>query len=125
MKQFSSLHHYVAISFICGLTWLPLSKEGATAGEQIQQQPAAASGMVKRFIKIYPDPSKKAMYVEAKQAHGLKIDFFVFDLEGTLMKHFKMKTGDREKISGLEKGKYVYSVFSGDEEADHGEFDIH
>ena len=42
----------------------------------------------------------------------------LFDLDGTLMKHFKMKTGDREKISGLEKGKYVYSVFSGDEEAE-------
>ena len=107
------------------MTWLTPTGINEIAKEQKEKSLATETVMARRFVKVYPDATRKVMFVEAKETRGSKIDFFVFDLEGTLMKHFKMKTGDREKISGLEKGKYVYSVFSGDEEADHGEFDIH
>ena len=75
-------------------------------------------------VKIYPDVIQKAMHVVAKENEGKQIDFFVFDLEGTLMKHYKMEEGDREKITGLERGKYIYHVFCGDEETAIGKFDI-
>ncbi len=75
-------------------------------------------------VKIYPDVIQKAMHVVAKENEGKQIDFFVFDLEGTLMKHYKMEEGDREKITGLERGKYIYHVFCGDEETAVGKFDI-
>ena len=75
-------------------------------------------------VKIYPDVIKKAMHVVAKENDGKEIDFFVFDLEGTLMKHYKMDEGDREKITGLKRGKYIYHVFCGDEETAIGKFDI-
>jgi len=75
-------------------------------------------------VKIYPDVIKKAMHVVAKENDGRKIDFFVFDLEGTLMKHYKMDEGDREKITGLKRGKYIYHVFCGDDETVIGKFEI-
>ena len=75
-------------------------------------------------VKIYPDVIQKAMHVVAKENDGKEIDFFVFDLEGTLMKHYKMEDGDREKITGLSRGKYIYHVFCGDEETAIGKFDI-
>ena len=75
-------------------------------------------------VKIYPDVIKKSMHVVAKENDGKEIDFFVFDLQGTLMKHYKMGEGDREKITGLERGKYIYQVFCGDEETAIGKFDI-
>ncbi len=75
-------------------------------------------------VKIYPDVIQKAMHVVAKENEGKQIDFFVFDLEGTLMKHYKMEEGDREKITGLIRGKYIYQVFCGDEETATGKFDI-
>ncbi|MBC7887450.1 MAG: hypothetical protein H7Z13_06135 [Ferruginibacter sp.] len=75
-------------------------------------------------VKIYPDVVQKAMHVVAKENEGKQIDFFVFDLEGTLMKHYKMEEGDREKITGLARGKYIYQVFCGDEETAIGKFDI-
>ncbi len=75
-------------------------------------------------VKIYPDVIQKAMHVVAKENDGKEIDFFVFDLEGTLMKHYKMDDGDREKITGLSRGKYIYHVFCGDEETAIGKFDI-
>ncbi len=72
-------------------------------------------------VKIYPHLVKKAMHVVAKEN---EIDFFVFDTEGTLLKHYKMNDGDHKKITGLERGKYIYHVFCGDEETATGKFDI-
>jgi hypothetical protein len=75
-------------------------------------------------VKIYPDVIKKTMHVVAKENDGKEIDFFVFDLQGTLMKHYRMNEGDREKITGLSRGKYIYHVFCGDEETVTGKFNI-
>jgi hypothetical protein len=75
-------------------------------------------------VKIYPDPLKRIMHIASKQNKGKDIEFFVFDLSGTLVRHYKMTSKDHEKITGLERGKYVYNVFCGDEETAAGEFEI-
>lgn len=76
-------------------------------------------------VKIYPDILRRVMHVVAKDDNdGKGIDFFVFDTEGTLVNHFKMKSGDHEKLADLKRGKYVFRVFSGDEETATGNFDI-
>ncbi len=75
-------------------------------------------------VKIYPDVLKRTMHVVAKDNDGMTIDFFVFDLQGTLIKHYKMEEGDHEKLTGLARGNYVYHVFCGDEETAIGKFNI-
>ncbi len=75
-------------------------------------------------VKIYPDIIRKAMHVVAKENDGKQIDFFVFDPEGTLMKHYRMNDGEHKIIDGLDRGKYVYNVFCGDEETAAGKFEI-
>src|SRR5687767_10972796 len=75
-------------------------------------------------VKIYPDVIKREMHVVAKETKAKQIDFFVFDVEGTLLHHYKMKAKDHYKITGLERGTYVYRVFSGDEETAAGDFQI-
>ncbi len=75
-------------------------------------------------VKIYPDVIKRDMHVVAKDNDGKQIDFFVFDVEGTLVHHYKMKAKDHNKLSGLARGVYVYRVFCGDEEKATGNFEI-
>lgn len=75
-------------------------------------------------IKIYPDTWKRVMHVVAKESNAQEIDFFVFDLQGTLIQHYKMEAGDHEKLVNLKRGKYVYHVFAGDEETASGQFEI-
>jgi hypothetical protein len=76
-------------------------------------------------VKIYPDILKRVMHVVARDDNdGKGIDFFVFDVEGNLVNHYKMKSGDHEKLNDLKRGKYVFRVFSGDEETATGSFDI-
>lgn len=74
-------------------------------------------------VRIYPDVIKRDMHVVAKE-NKKEIDFFVFDIEGTLLHHYKMKDKDHYKISGLARGTYVYRVFSGDVETAAGDFQI-
>ena len=75
-------------------------------------------------IKIFPDTWKRIMHVEANNNIPQVIDFFVFDLQGTLIQHYKMEAGERAKLVNLKRGKYVYHVFSGDEETANGQFDV-
>jgi hypothetical protein len=74
-------------------------------------------------LDIYLD-KKRNMHLIAGENAGKNVDFFVFDLQGTLVQNFKMKEKDQLKIAGLAKGKYVYHVFSGDEEKATGQFEI-
>jgi hypothetical protein len=52
------------------------------------------------------------MHVVAKDNEGKEIDFFVFDLEGSLVQHYKMKGKDHNKMTGLSRGTYVYRVLA-------------
>ena len=75
-------------------------------------------------VKIYPDAIKRDMHVVAKDNDGKEVDFFVFDVEGTLKQHYRMKPKEHNKMSGLARGTYVYRVFCGDEETAAGNFEI-
>lgn len=75
-------------------------------------------------VKIYLDEPQKKVHVIAKENKGKEIDFFVFDLEGTLVHNHKMKTKDHHRVTNLSKGVYVYRVFCGDEETAYGQFEI-
>lgn len=118
--------------FLSMLIIQPLSSiAGETPGEKEKTVEKKAAKKAKghssrnnNAVKIYPDVLKRVMHVVAKENDGKEIDFFVFDLEGTLMQHYKMETGNRQKITGLKRGKYVYHVFTGDEESATGEFEI-
>src|SRR5689334_17465218 len=73
-------------------------------------------------VKIFPDALKRIMHVVAKENEGKEVDFFVFDMQGTLMLNYKMKSGDHQKITGLSRGTYEYRVFTGDEQTANGKF---
>ena len=96
-----------------------------------EEEPAKKKGKAKAFsslnnnsVKIYPDALKRNMHVVAKSNDGKLIDFFVFDLQGTLIQNYKMKAKDHNVITGLARGTYVYRVFNGDEETAAGKFEI-
>lgn len=75
-----------------------------------------------KVVKIYPDLVKKLMHV--KNIEDASLDFFVFDQQGTLIRHMKMEEGEHKKIAGLNRGAYVYQVFKGDEMSESGKLNI-
>jgi hypothetical protein len=91
-----------------------------------EKKPAkkSKSQKTKLSLKIYPDILKRMMHVVNKEKEEKEIDFFVFDMQGTLILNYKMKAGSHERIAGLARGKYIYRVFTGDEESANGDFEI-
>ncbi len=77
-----------------------------------------------KVVKIYPDIIRREMHVVTKESSDADLDFYVFSTDGTLVQQYKMGPKEHKRISGLEKGKYVYRVFEGDEETATGQFEI-
>ncbi len=77
-------------------------------------------------VKITPHVMKREMVVKAKKnkSKQKQLDFFVFDTGGQMVQHHKMKPKDSYRLAGLKRGQYIYRVFSGDEEAANGKFEI-
>lgn len=93
-------------------------------GDEPLKKEKASLKSSKTWIRIYPDPLRKIIHVVARQNKGKEVDFFVFDLEGTLVLNYRMKPKDHHKIAGLPKGSYVYNVFYGDIQTASGNFEI-
>lgn len=73
-------------------------------------------------VKIYPDAFKRIVHV--KSLIETPLDFYVFDMEGTLELHYKLIGKEHKKISSLKRGYYMYQVFEGDEMTDSGKINI-
>ena len=119
MKTNSTLSYLKNSSYLFCLALLL----GSTQSCSVTENTNAESKIEKRSnkekeIKIYPDLIKNVMHV--KNVETAKVDFFVFDSEGTIMVHYKMNEKDHKKINGLEKGTYTYQVFKNDEMSESG-----
>jgi hypothetical protein len=123
MKTNSTLSYLKNSSFLFGLALLLGSIQSCSVTENTNAESKNAKPSRKeREVKIYPDLLKNVMHV--KSVETAKVDFFVFDSEGTIMVHYKMNEKDHKKINGLEKGIYTYQVFKNDEMSESGEFII-
>jgi len=139
MKTNFTLKSFIALSFLPGLLIAvqPVMASGkpvteyAMSSEDPEEEKTAKKAKATTFssrnnssVKIYPDIIKREMHVVAKDNGGKEADFFVFDLQGTLVQNYKLKAKDHYRITGLSKGTYVYRVFCGDEETVSGKFEI-
>lgn len=120
----------ISLTALCCLSVINPHDAGAAANKTANpgdRNPAVKSktktSRNNNAVKIYPDLISRTMHVVAKDTEK-EIQFFVFDLDSTLIQHFKMKEGEHKKLRGLRRGKYVYSVFSGDEEVAAGNLNI-
>ena len=119
MKTNSTLSYLKKSSYLFGLALLLGSTQSCSVTENtIIESKNAKTSKKEKEVKIYPDLLKNVMHV--KNVETEKVDFFVFDSEGTIMVHYKMNEKDHKKINGLEKGSYTYQVFKNDEMSESG-----
>ncbi|HMU46725.1 MAG TPA: T9SS type A sorting domain-containing protein [Chitinophagaceae bacterium] len=78
----------------------------------------------RKAVTIFMDETGKNLKVKTRKNDKKQVDFFVFDLEGTLVHNYRMKANDEKRITGLQKGTYIYRVFCGDEETAAGKIEI-
>jgi hypothetical protein len=123
MKTNSTLSYLKNSSYLFGLALLLGSTQSCSVTENTNAESKnAKTSRKQKEVKVYPDLLKNVMHV--KNIETAKIDFFVFDAEGTIMVHYKMNEKDHKKINGLEKGTYTYQVFKDDEMSESGKIVI-
>jgi hypothetical protein len=128
--------------FVCAAVWLPQTalsggkpyKTYRVTGEEeprekkpskkIRNRNGSYSSRNNHSVRIYPDAIKREMHVVAKENDGKEVEFFVFDLQGTLVQNYKLNPKDHIRLSNMKRGKYRYHVFCGDLETAAGEFEI-
>jgi hypothetical protein len=120
MKTNSTLSYLKNLSLFFSMIILMAVTQSCSVTENVNatETKNARASRREREVKIYPGMWKRVMHV--KNAENEQIDFFVFDTDGTIMVHYKMKEKDHKKINGLEKGTYIYQVFKNDEMSDVG-----
>ncbi len=77
------------------------------------------------FINIDPNPSNGNMRVKNMYANAKEVHFYVFDLDGVMIENIRLLAHEVKKISGLNKGVYLYDVFEKDESIERGKIIVH
>jgi hypothetical protein len=100
-----------------------------TIGEHQTPNPYADSSRIERIIKrnlveLAPNPSTDGNITLTCTALSEELHFYVFDLEGTLMRQLTLKGNGKYAINHLQKGVYTYDVFKNDESVEQGKITV-
>lgn len=75
----------------------------------------------KHGIKLYPDAANQVLFFGAKGIYGRAYQLFIFDVEGKLVKQVNIKNKQTTVLEHIEKGDYLFEVFSDDERIENGQ----
>ncbi len=112
-KVFGTL--VIMIAFFANATKMPDVK----SSDNFLNLPAEKNDKYKSVVKLYPNPTWDGK-VNISVSNTEPLHFYVFDVSGTLMHQITLKGKNKYKIANLEKGIYMYDVFSNDESIEHG-----
>lgn len=75
----------------------------------------------KHTIKLTPDAKQEVLFFNAAGEEGKWYQLFLFDVEGKLVKRANIKHKQTTIVQNLEKGNYLFEVFSEDERIENGQ----
>ena len=75
-------------------------------------------------IKIYPGASHEVLFFNASGEEGKVYQFYVFDVDGTLVKQTQIRNKQTTMVTNFSKGCYTFEVFSDDEHIENGTLTI-
>jgi len=74
----------------------------------------------KHKIKLYPNASHQVLFFSANGKQGRVYQFYLFDMEGKLVKQANIRNNQTTVLNKIEKGNYLFEVFSDDERIENG-----
>ena len=72
-------------------------------------------------VKLYPDADHQVLFFSASGREGKAYQLFVFDVSGKLVKRANIRNRETTMLDKMEKGIYVFEVFSNDERIGNGQ----
>ena len=75
-------------------------------------------------IRLYPNASHEVLFFSASgsanQADGKVYQLYLFDVDGNLVKQANIRNKQTTVLNNIEKGRYMFEVFSDDERIENG-----
>lgn len=75
----------------------------------------------KHRIKLYPNAEQDVLFFSVRGSEGKVYQLFLFDVAGNLIKQANVKGRQTTVIDNIEKGNYLFEVFSDDERIENGQ----
>lgn len=78
----------------------------------------------KHKVKLYTDASKSVLFFTAGASENSWYQFFLFDVEGRLVKQLKLKGKQTTVLRNLGRGFYTFEIFKEDEKIETGNLSV-
>lgn len=75
-------------------------------------------------IRLYPNANQQVLFFNASGEGGKVYQFYLFDMDGNLVKQANIRNKQTTVINDLEKGVYLFEVFSNDERIETGKVTV-
>ena len=75
----------------------------------------------KHKISLYPNADQQVLFFGVNGAEGKVYQLFLFDVDGRLVKQSEIRNKQTTLIRNIEKGTYLFDVFSDDERIENGQ----
>jgi hypothetical protein len=75
-------------------------------------------------IRIFPDAYKQVLLISADSRQKKDYRFFMFDMDGKLINEADIHDRETTVFDNLEKGNYLFEIFSNDERIENGTLSI-
>jgi hypothetical protein len=75
----------------------------------------------KHRIKLYPNAEQDVLFFSVRGPEEKVFQLFLFDVAGNLIKQANIKGRQTTVIDNIEKGNYLFEVFSDDERLENGQ----
>jgi hypothetical protein len=76
-------------------------------------------------IRLYPNASHEVLFFSASgpanHTDGKVYQLYLFDVEGNLVKQANIRNKQTTVLNNIEKGRYMFEVFSDDERIENGQ----
>lgn len=76
-------------------------------------------------VKLQPNASHQVLFFSASgpanQSDGKVYQLYLFDVEGNLIKQANIRNKETTVLNNIEKGSYVFEIFSDDERIENGQ----
>jgi hypothetical protein len=112
----------IAVSFIITLSLESKAQQNPETRREILVY-KNGSGK-KHKIQIYPDAQNRGLFFYASGAKGKVYQLFLFDLNGHLVKQAHIRHKQTAMLNKIDKGTYLFEVFSDDERVETGKVEV-
>ena len=106
-------------SFTTRTAQVPVLRENKATRDSIYIQKSFSSS--KYRVRLYPDANHEVLFFTASGREGKAYQLFVFDVSGNLVRRANIRNKETTVLANMEKGNYLFEVFSNDERIGNGQ----